>query len=714
MSMFKAIAEKMLRDKSKTPGDISQIESASDQTPDEQKLIAFVREKVEEVRSAGSRIAYEAIWLTNVAYLLGFSGVSYDPVGRQFKNTDPSSKMMRRSRMRVNKILPTIQNRLARLCKSPPQYDVRPESNSSDDKDTARLSLQILEDVFDKQAFEEKRQELLMTTQQYGYGFVQTSWDPSIGKPMHDPDSGEFQDYEGDIRLEVLNPFEVFTDPSAKRMEDLRWWVKAKVRKLSYFREQYPERGDNVKEEEAWLLSTQYDQRVNALSSNGVTGSNAQNQMKNSAIELVYYERRSKDYSDGRLVVIANGVLLRDDPLPIGEFDLTKFDDIKIAGKFQSESVITHLRPIQDQYNILITKRAEWVRKMLAGKYAAFRGANLSQEALNESSGEVVYVDPVPNAPNGGMIIPISIPNIPSYAYNEEKALDAQFDFVSGLSEISRGGLPFAGIPAEGMQMLQESDETRIGVVTTSNELGYASIGRHILKYAHKNYKIPRILKSAGDGLEYTVREFVGSDIKDNSDVIVLPGSTIPSSKVLRRQEILNAYNLGILGPIGNPKVLQKLAKMLEFGETADIWKTEAIDDQCVKRDLEAIEDGSFNIQMLNRQEYWNHPKYIEDMNEYKKTDKYEALDPHAQDVFNYVLEWHIQAQVRLLNPGLPQQQQLAEHMVKAVNGMHQMQPQPPAMGGVDQQGNPLPPPPVQQPPPQQMPPPGGSPPMGA
>lgn len=715
MGMFQKIADRMIKDQDKQPGELSEIQTASDQSPDELKLISYIREKVDDVRASGSRMAYEANWLTNVAYLMGFSGVSYDPIGRTFKNTDPSSKVMRRSRMRVNKILPTIQNRLARLCKSPPQYDVRPESNSSDDKDIARLSLQILEDAYDKQAFEEMRQELMMSTQQYGYSFIQTSWDPMIGKPMNDPGSGEFQDYEGDIRLEILNPFEVFTDPQAKRLRDMKWWVKAKVRKLSYFKEQYPERGDLVKEEDAWLLSTQYEQRVNALTSTGITGNSIHAQMKNSAIELVYYESRSKDYPNGRLVVTAGGILLRDDELPIGEFDITKFDDIKIAGKFQSESVITHLRPIQDQYNVLITKRAEWVRKMLAGKYAAARGANLSQEAINDSSGEVTYYDVVPNAPDGGMPVAIQIPNIPSYAYNEEKALDAQFDFVSGLSEISRGQLPFAGIPAEGMQMLQEADETRIGVQTTSNEMGYASIGRHILKYTHAYVKTPRLLKAAGDGLEYTVREFVGSDIKDNSDVIVLPGSTIPSSKVLRRQEILNAYGLGVLGPVGDPKVLQKLAKMLEFGDTFEIWKTEAIDDQCVKRDIEAIENGTFNLQMLNRQEYWNHPKYIEDMNEYKKTDKYDELDPQGQAVFDYVVEWHIQAQVRLLNPGLPAQQQLAEHMVKAIHGMPpQGGPgQPPAMGGVDQQGNPLPPSPTQQPPPQQAPPPGGSPQIG-
>ena len=131
--MFKKIADKMLADKSKDPG--SPVEFASDQTPDEVKLVSYIRDKIDETRHTGSRIAYESIWLTNIAYLLGFSGVSYDPVQRQYKNIDPSNKFVRRSRMRVNKILPTIQNRLARLCKSPPQFDCKPESNDTEDKE---------------------------------------------------------------------------------------------------------------------------------------------------------------------------------------------------------------------------------------------------------------------------------------------------------------------------------------------------------------------------------------------------------------------------------------------------------------------------------------------------------------------------------------------------------------------------------------------------
>jgi hypothetical protein len=51
-------------------------------------------------------------------------------------------------------------------------------------------------------------------------------------------------------------------------------------------------------------------------------------------------------------------------------------------------------------------------------------------------------------------------------------------------------------------------------------------------------------------------------------------------------------------------------------------------------------------------------------------SDKFQELDPQKQDSFMYVMNWHLNAEVARQNPGLPQQQQLAEHMVKALHSM--------------------------------------------
>ncbi len=666
MSFLKDIASKMLANQAQ-PEDqpLQAIATIQEQSPDEKKLVGYIREKIDVVRASNSRIALEGVYLTNVAYLLGFDGIVYNTNYRQFKNVDPKRKLSR-SRFKINKILPTIQNRLSRLCQSPPKYDVRPNSNSSDDKDCARLGLEIIGDVFDKQDFTEKRQDLVMSAMQGGISYLQTMWDPMLGNPMYDPETKELVGYEGDVRLEVLNCLEVFPDPLAKNLDDAQWLIKAKVRKIDYFRDRYPDRGDAVKEENVWLLSSLYDMKSNAMTSVGIAGASAQEQMKNSAIELVYYERRSKDYPNGRMCVCAAGVLLEDKELPIGEFDIVKFDDILIGGRYNSEGVITHLRPVQDQYNITRTKCADWVKKTLGGKYIAAKGAGLSQEAINDDSGEVVEYNPVPNAAPPQVM---NIPQIPSYVYEDIKVLESEFDFISGINDASRGVAPSSSMPFRGMALLVEQDQQRISTQTSRNEIGFAKVGCCILKYVGKNYEMPRLMKTAGDGLGYAVKEFKGADLNNNYDVIVIPGSTSPQSKVIKRQDLMNAFQSGLLGDPADPKLRAKVLKMSEFGDVSEMWKSQALDEQQIKKMIDLIESGA---QMPNPpgHEWDNHEMFIKEMNDYRKTDKFDDLSDYQKGIFNYVAEWHVQALVALQNPQIPQQQLMAQHMV---NTMHQM-----------------------------------------
>jgi hypothetical protein len=668
------------------------IKEISEQTPDEKKLVEYIKEKIDSVRQTNSRIAIEGVYMCNVAYLLGFDGVYYDTTYRQFRNVDPKRKLSR-NRFKVNKILPTIQNRLSRLTQNPPRYEVRPNSNSTEDKDAARLGLEVIESIYEAQRFTEKRQDALMMAMQGGHAYIQVVWDPTLGKPMMNPQTGEFEGYEGDVKFEVLNCLEVFPDPLAKNIDECQYLIKAKTRKLEYFRARYPERGNLVKEESTWLLSSTYDMKTNSLTSVGIVGAQTHDQMKNSAIEIVYYEKRSKDHPNGRRIVTANGVLLSEDELPVGEFDIVKIDDMIIGGRYNSEAIITHLRPIQDQYNVSRTKMADWVRKMLAGKYLVAKGSGLGQESLNNDSGEVVEFNPVPNAPPPTAM---TIPQIPSYAYKDIETLDGEFDFVSGINEISRGVLPSASIPAQGMAFLQEQDQTRIGVQTQRNESAYARVGCLVLKYVGKNYVLPRMLKIAGDGLGYTVKEFIGQDLKDNYDVKVIEGSTIPQSKVLRNQEILSRFQMGLLGNPQDPKVIAKVLKMTEYGDANEIWKKQALDEAQVKRVIKAIEEEDQVALRANMNEFDNHALHLEIMNEYRLQDKFMNMSDKQKSIFFYVMEWRINAATNILNPGLQQTQNMAENAINQIESGNA----PP----VDMQGQAPVPPEVQATPPSEVP----------
>jgi hypothetical protein len=225
---------------------------------------------------------------------------------------------------------------------------------------------------------------------------------------------------------------------------------------------------------------------------------------------------------------------------------------------------------------------------------------------------------------------------------------------ISGISEVSRGQLPSASIPAIGMQLLVEQDETRIGVMTEQHEQAYAKLGQLILMMVEKYYQTPRLLKLA-KGKEYVVKDFVGSDLNGNTDVIVIRGSTTPGSKVIRRQEIVNTYQMGLLGDPNDPKVRDKVLQMLEYGDIAEVWEEQSLDLNQIKQDIEAIEQGiAPEVNELD-----NHVMHIAEKNKYRKGDKFKKLPFELQELLLANIEQHVQAQMQLMNPQLGIQDEL-------------------------------------------------------
>lgn len=625
-------------------GDEPEIGSAEDQSESEKALVAFVDNELENRRTSSARTALEAIALTNTAYLCGFDSVYFDNVSRQFRPMPAPSQLIAKHRVHVNRILPTCQNRLARLLKNEPRWEVRPNSSDEDDKDAARLAQQIIIQLWDQCLVNQKRASLIMWVQQAGSSYLKVSWDPTLGSKKVMPVDKQSEDgqvkriyelvAEGDIRVDVCSFFEVFPDPLAMYWSECKSVVQAKIRPLSYFKDHYPERGHLVKEEECWINSLQYEARINALNTQTGASGMSTNMLKDSAIERVYYEEPSKKHPMGRRIITGNGILLDEGVLPIDEIPFIKFDDIIVAGKLNGEAIITHLRPLQDQINRGKSMRAAWMNRTLTGKLMAARGHNLAREAYNDQSGEVLEFDPVPNASDPK---PLDVPAIPSYAYEEEETLKGDMNDTAGINEASRGQLPSAQIPAIGMQLLVEQDDTRIGVETESHEHSYAALGRILLKFVAKYYQTSRLLKTAGQDMEYTVREYRGADIRESFDVHVKRGSISPGSMTLKRQEIINLHEKGYLGNPMDPLVLQNTLEMLEFGDEHKAWKSHSLRMRQIQRGIKQIEAG----EKPPVSEFDDHALWLQELNDYRLGDKFLGMDDMKKEILLECMNEH-------------------------------------------------------------------------
>lgn len=588
---------------------------------DEQAILSYVESKLDEARRTANRTAHESVWLTNSAHLIGYTHLFWDSAMRSFRNTATDGEPLK---YQTNRLLPLVQNRTARLCKSPPKYEVRPNSMESEDKDAASLGKEVINQVWDQQKINRKRIDLTMWKQQCGHSYLKVSWDGSVGETMTDPLTGQ-STKQGDIRVDITPAFEVYPDPAAKTMDELAWLIQTKIRPLSYFRAHYGEKGALVKEEQTNILGLQYQTRINTLTTKS-DGDGTNQTLKNTAIEKAYYEAPTDKHPEGRMIIAAGGVLLEDKPLAVGAIPFVKFDDIVVGGKFYSEAIVTQLRPIQTQINRLVNQRVKWTQSLLAGKYSVARGAGIHQEALDDQSGEVLEYDPVPQAPDGGRPMAIQVPMIPQWAYTEEDRMVASMNDIAGIGDISQGKSTSASMPALGMQILQEADATRLGVVIEADEHSWAQVGNLILKFAQKFYTEKRLLK-VSNGSSYLVKSFTGADLRGNTDVIVVPGSTQPNSLTLKRQDIFNLLQAGLLGPMGDPATMEKALNMMQYGDLAEVWKTTSLKEAQIKKVIEQIEMG-IPVQIT---EFDDAREWFLKLNDYRISDKFQKLDPYKQ-----------------------------------------------------------------------------------
>lgn len=670
-----------------------------DKIKEEQELCSWIKSKVEEIRSGASRIAHEGIWMQNMASVLGFQNLFWNVNSRSFQPINRAGGAMRRNRITVNKMLPYLQNRLAKLTKNPPKYEVRPEDSTQEAKDNARFKMDILQAKWEDLDINNSRQDLVMMSEEMGHSYMGVFWDDTKGQFVIDPETNE-EMFEGDMRVDVISPLEMFPDPLATCFEECKYWIRAKVRPLTYFKDQYPN-GDQVKEEEVWLLSAQMQARINAMNTRGPAASGQMQGFKNSALELAYFERPCKKYPKGRMIVTANKILLKNEELPTGKIPFAKFDCVKVGGKYYSESLVTHARPVLDQYNQVIRRRADWTNKLLTGKFIYAKGSEIQREAMTDEQGEMIQYTPVTNAIGGGEPKAVDIPTIPSYAYKEEESLDGIMAEIFGIGEVSRGTLPSASVPALGMQMLIEADDARLAPQIANHESSFATIGNLILDYVQQYYKTPRKMKFLGKN-KYTIKNVSGDQLEGSNDVIVVRGSMIPGSKALKRQDIANALEMGLYGDIQDPTVRQEVIDQMEYGDMDTLFIDASLEEARATKYVEQIKAG----QMPDVDEADPFKVILKELKRFRLSDEYEQLPDNVKEIFLAVREEcmnNFGQQSGMLPPQLSPEEEQAATQQGLANVPPDMGP-PPGPVGSDQipiQNAPIAPPIPQQAPPQ-------------
>lgn len=520
-----------------------------DEPVSEESLVGIVEKAVE----LGDHKMLDDQNYINLSYYYGAQWISLDKTTGTIIVPEQEPDEIR---FTANKIQPIVRSELSKITKDKPMVNVMPNDNTEEDIQVAQIADSICEGLEFNLKLQDRDQELIMWALTTGAGFIKPYWDYRAGTQL-DADT-----FEGDVAVDIGSTFDILWDKLAKNWEEVRWVIHKKVRTTEYIEETY---GKKVSPDNGIIANNIFDSKLGGINSLN-TFANQYTETEDSAVVYEYWEKPCKKYPRGRRITIAGHTLLfYIEDIGFGDKDNSKRElpfffcnHIQIPGRPNGQSTIENLIPVQRERNRV---RSQIIaNSCLMGNPVWVAEEDTIVSTLTNAPGSVVeYEKNTTREPK--MVQP---PTVGTEVIRNLEMLDEEFYFISSQSEATlTTNKQLSGIA---LSYMIEEDMSKLAPTIRNFyrcKEGYMS---YILKLVKVFYDVPRTIKYTDNQNGIQVVRFKGSELS-TTDVKVVTGSSLPSSKSAKIQVVFDLINNGILNPQAN---LKTILKMLDLGLDLD------------------------------------------------------------------------------------------------------------------------------------------------
>lgn len=481
------------------------------------------------LRRQEERRLIERGWQLNMNFV---SGNQYCDINSSGEIYEEEKSYFWQAKRVFNHIAAIVDLRCSKLGRIRPALIVKPASAEERDRHSASLASAILsarsEDI------DAAVSDATVWSEICGTAFYKVMWDGNAGGAVATTDGGG-KLKQGDVKITALSPFEIYPySLSIETIEEQPSIIHAKALTVQDIYSAY-----GVK-----LAGRDYDEIASGTKRTGEKGG---------GFELVIerYERPTDERKQGRLTVVAGGVLLYDGVLPYVNDDnggriypFIKQLALPLAGRFFGTSVVSRLIPLQRAYNAVKNRKHEFLNRICMGTVAVEDGSvdidELAEDGL--TPGKVIVYRQGGKPPE--MLALGSVP--PEFA-SEEESLIKEFSKVSGTGEITENADGFAGVTsATGLQLILEQDEQRLEFSCQQIKRALKSIGRQTLRLYRQFASDVRLIRFTNSDDSLSLYYFKGSDISSD-DVCLATDSEANLSPAQMRTLIYDALDRGLL-----------------------------------------------------------------------------------------------------------------------------------------------------------------------
>lgn len=583
-------------------------------------------------------------WQRNHLMLDGFQWLVYDSsaaTGGLWKRLDVSRTNEFIPRPTTNLMFDVYQTLKSYLIKTKPRSEVYPNTELYQDKMAAKIATLCCEANWAKlkeQANYEYAASCLVT---YGTVFKKSYWDTSelvMSKvprmtqiPKTDPSTGlqvgmeEVQATDpqtgdalfdtiplGDVNTDVVEPYRICLDPIANDIHKVRWIMEYSIQPLSWIKDIYgkdpqsnpgytglaeeveeePNLQGSLKRFYQLKQSSGLKQRIEGGTSLGST----EEHLTNSAVVKEYYERPSRQFPNGRMVIVANGKTLYagDSPYVGPELgDWHPYSECRwelVPGRFWGKSALDVASELQKRLNsidsvVILTRKTMAIPQKLIPTSSGIAPGTWTGRPGQE----------IPYRDVGGGAKPELLPAQGAHAsvFQERQQVAEDMKTITGAIDILKGERPDGVTAASALEMMYEVGMGKLFPILDRWKSFCENDQKKQLKVIAKYYKEPRpdfirLLQQKNRELPAAaISKFIGSDLYDNCNVVVEAGSNVTKLQAAKKQELREAAQSGVLNLADPRNRRQYMEDMGIKGYDSDIgpdqkraeWENSILDD---------------------------------------------------------------------------------------------------------------------------------------
>ena len=628
---------------------------------DSEKLLTYAKKMLE--KCVNPRITFEQQWYLNMCFYFGKHYVDWTPgpTGTLTRLYEPAAPPWR-VRMIINQCRRIIRTELTKVTRQVPQWYVIP--NTTDEED--RMAARAAEQISDYELRELKYNRIVRSASHWmtvcGTAFIKIYYDTNQIDP-----SG----VQGKICMNAITPFHVYVpDLQEEDIEAQPFVIHTMLMDEGRAKDIY---GIEV-EANAEVRGAALEQRF--FSAMGIKTGPSKDKVQ--VFEM--WIKPCGKFPQGAMVTWSGTDLLYHQdvwPCPFEYYPIAKIDHIP-TGRFYGDSALVDLIPVQKEVNRAHSQLIEIRNLMGKPQWKAAKGS-IDPNKMTSQPGLIITYTPGFPPPERDQP-----PSLPSYEENELERLTRTMDDLAATGEITKGNVPPGVTAASAISYLQEENDNRFAPTVASIEEATEKMGKALLAFVNEYWDVERKVKVVGDNNLQEVLLFSKSDVKDNTDFTVEPGSAAPRSRAARQAFILELRKMGSIDDT-------KMLKYLDMVETDELYSDYQVDQRQIQREnvtMMSTPEPDPQQQMMQQQQppqidpatgqpvppplpgalpinpFDNDAAHIDGHGNYMKTEKYENGSPLQKQVMLQHYQDHINRQQQVQMQA--QQQQLAQQPMAA------------------------------------------------